>query len=141
MEAIEKGYIVGLILFSSNANLLLKPQNEISILKNKILEIEANGSTNLSEAIQIAIHNFKDSIGEKVICIVTDGMPDSKSSSLKFAKQARDIGIDIMTIGTDDADQEFLKQLSSRSELSIKVKSELLEQGIISMAKLLPSIK
>lgn len=138
-EAIDRGYLVGLITFSSNAYLLLEPQSELSKLKNKISEIEANGSTNLTDAIQIAYNNLKDSIGEKVICIVTDGMPDDNDSALALAKQAHKAGIDIMTIGTDDADLKFLKQLSTRTELSIKVDSNQFEQGIINMAKLLPA--
>lgn len=138
-EAIEKGYIAGLIVFSSNADFLIEPQGDLSILKNKISEIVVSGSTNLTDALQIAFDQLNDKIGERVICIVTDGMPDNKNSALKLAKQAHNADIDIMTIGTDDADQEFLKQLSNRNELSIKVNSNQLEQGIISMAKLLPS--
>ena len=42
------------------------------------------------------------------------------------------------TIGTDDADRDFLGKLASKTELSVKVLSDRLKQGITSMAKMLP---
>jgi hypothetical protein len=49
---------------------------------------------------------------------------------------ARD-GIDIITIGTDDADRRFLNKLASATELSMKVSEDAFQQTIVSAANLL----
>jgi len=63
--------------------------------------------------------------------------PGDPQSSLKAGEFAKSQHIDIIAIGTDDADQTFLKELASRSELGIKVSRENLEQIITSSVKLL----
>ena len=50
----------------------------------------------------------------------------------------KDREIDIITIGTEDADRIFLKELASRSDLSVMVSSDDLGSGIASTAKMLP---
>jgi len=52
--------------------------------------------------------------------------------------RAKERGIEIIAIGTDDADKDFLSRLASRSDLMVKVSRELLGQSIASAAKMLP---
>lgn len=140
-DALSKGFSVGLIRFTSIAELLLKPSSKLSILKNLISELSVSGTTNLTDAIKTAREVLISIQGEKILCIVTDGMPDNEITAIEMAHQARQEGIDIMTIGTDDADITFLKKISTRDQLSIIVDSLQLEAGIRSMAKLLPCRK
>ena len=128
-EAQKKGYSVGLIKFSSSAEHLLKPQNEDTKLISAIQKMYTSGSTNMSDAIRMATEKLGRN-GERIICIVTDGMPDNESATLDEANNAKSLGIDIMTIGTDNADKTFLQKLATRKELSIKVVREQLENGI-----------
>lgn len=137
-EAQRKEYSVGLIQFASHAEHVLEPQNELTSLNANVEKLSANGSTNMAAAIQIARDKLLDKAGEKVICIVTDGMPDDKKTTLEAANEIRIQGVEIMTIGTDDADKEFLEELATRKELSLKVLRDQLERGIVSMAKMLP---
>ena len=137
-EAQKKEYSIGLIQFASHAEHILDPQNELTSLSASVERLSANGSTNMAAAIQIARDKLSDKAGEKVICIVTDGMPDDRKATLDAANEARIQGIEIMTIGTDDADKEFLEELATRKELSLKVLRDQLERGIVSMAKMLP---
>ncbi|MDN3515007.1 MAG: VWA domain-containing protein [Candidatus Brocadia sp.] len=137
-EAQRKEYSVGLIQFASHAEHVLEPQNEFTNLNTNVERLSAQGSTNMAAAIQIARDKLLDKAGEKVICIVTDGMPDDKKATLEAANEARTQGIEIMAIGTDDADKEFLEELATRKELSLKVLRDQLERGIVSMAKILP---
>jgi len=137
-EAQRKEYSVGLIQFASHAEHIFEPQNELTSLNASVERLSANGSTNMAAAIQMARNNLLDKAGEKVICIVTDGMPDDKEATLAEANEARTQGIEIMTIGTDGADKDFLEELATRKELSLKVLRDQLERGIVSMAKMLP---
>lgn len=76
--------------------------------------------------------------GDKVMCIVTDGMPDDRKAALEARDEAVRQGIDIMAIGSDGADELFLEQLATRNELSLRVSRDQLENGIASMVKMLP---
>jgi uncharacterized protein YegL len=95
----------------------------------------------MKDAIYLSCNLLKGFSGPKAIVIVTDGMPNSPGdplSSLNAGNFAKSQQIDIIAIGTDDADHAFLQKIASRSELGIKVSSEKLEQSITSSVKLLP---
>lgn len=137
-EAQRKGYAIGLIQFDSDAKHLLEPQHELASFHSSVERLAIGGSTNMAAGIQAATERLGGVGKEKVICIVTDGQPDDKTATLNAANEAKSVGIDIMTIGTDDADKTFLEALATRKELSLKVLSTQLQQGITSMARMLP---
>jgi len=138
-DASSKGYSTGLIQFDSSSSLLSEPTGEISVLERYLAGMVAGGSTNMAAAIRLAHRQLVGRTGFRTMVIITDGIPDNVGDSLKAGKDAIKDGIDIITIGTDDADQDFLKKLSSRAELGIKVSREHFEQSIASSAKMLPT--
>lgn len=138
-EAGSKGYLIGLIQFASSATHLYKPQKEIAFMRPYVEKMRADGSTNMAEGIHMATDRLSDKTGYRVVVIVTDGMPDDPKAALEAAELAKGNKIEIITIGTDDADKEFLKKLASQNELAIKVSKHQLEQGIVSSAKMLPA--
>ncbi len=137
-EAISKGYSVGLIQFGSYATHLCDPQRELTIFDRSLMAMKICGSTNMTDAIRLATQKLLNKDAAKVICIVTDGFPDDPQTTLNAAQNAKQNRIDIITIGTDDADHEFLKKLATRAELGIKVSRNQFEQTIASTAKMLP---
>lgn len=140
-EAQKKGYSVGLIQFGSDAKHILEPQRELANFYSNVEKLTIDGSTNMAAGIRLAIDKLGNGMGsgkERVICIVTDGQPDNRAATLNAANEAKATGIEIMTIGTDDADKAFLEELATRKELSLKVASKQLQQGITSMARMLP---
>jgi Mg-chelatase subunit ChlD len=156
-DARGKRYVVGLIEFSTTATHLCESQQDISTLTQYLERMDAGGATNMSDAILLALQKMSDRRGYRAMVIVTDRMPDSLDTALEAAQEAKangiDIlmdtaleaaqeakanGIDILSIGTDDADRDFLEKLASKTELSVKVLSDRLEQGVTSMAKMLP---
>ncbi len=140
-DALKKQYRIGLITFSDDAELLSEPADNIDSLQNNLKNLKANGGTNLAAAIIMAHNKLNSYKGSRVMVIATDGQPDNAKSSLEAANVARNNGIDIITIGTDDADKELLKKLASRIELSSKVSSEKFGQAISDASLLLPSPK
>jgi uncharacterized protein with von Willebrand factor type A (vWA) domain len=140
-DAFKKHYYVGLVKFASKAEHLCEPENNIENLQNILKGIRAGGSTNLTAAIKMAHSKLKYFSGSKVIVVATDGMPDEVKSSLIAANNAKTDGIEIITIGTDDADIDFLKMLASRTELSTKVSSDMWAQAISESSLLLMSPK
>ena len=140
-EARNKGYLVGLIGFASEAAHLLEPTESLEGIRQVLGQMKAGkGSTNMAHAIQVAREHLAREHGERVCVLVTDGQPDNDRATLSEAEQAKAIGVEIMTIGTDAADRAFLEQIASRHELSAKVASDELEQSMVAMAKLLPML-
>jgi Mg-chelatase subunit ChlD len=140
-DALKKQYRIGLITFSDDAELLCEPTDNIDTLQDQFKKLKANGGTNLTAAIIMTHNKLNNFKGPRVMVIATDGQPDNAKSSLEAASIAKNYGIDIITIGTDDADKELLKKLASRSELSSKVANEKFGQAISDASLLLPSPK
>lgn len=138
-EARARGYLIGLIKFDGHGAVLCKPQREISVLKEQLNKLIAGDRTNMGDGIRVATQNLIDLRGSRYMVIVTDGRPDSKKNALTRASEAKSVGIGIIAIGTDDADEAFLQQIASRTELAQKVTREQLGQAIADAAKMLPA--
>ena len=153
-DAVAKGYSIGLIEFYGIANHLCDPTKDLALLQGHIDGLEAKKAskaqaflsafrrgifgTNIAQAIKIAHEKLSERKGVKAIVVITDGQangPGDPAASLEAGDKAKKDAIDIITIGTDDADQQFLKKLASRTELGIKVNRDQLEQTIVSSAR------
>jgi Mg-chelatase subunit ChlD len=140
-DALGKGYLTGLIRFDSSSKLICEPFKDVSNLEKRLVGLEIGDTTHMAKAINLAHELLKEMQGTRVMVVVTDGMPNGPGdpiASLDAGQNAKRNRIDIIAIGTDDADQEFLKRLASRAELGIKVPSKQLEKTITSSAKMLP---
>jgi Mg-chelatase subunit ChlD len=137
-DALKKHYAVGLISFATKSKTLCVPEQNLTMLASTIERLEANGTTNMADAIKQATKHMEKCSGIRAIVIVTDGVPDDPNLTLGAAKQAKKAGIDIIAIGTDDADQQFLAQIASRTDLAFKVSRTELKSGITHAAKMLP---
>jgi len=138
-DAFRKEYMVGLVSFNTTAKHVCEPTYDIRLLQGRIRGMHATGSTNMAEAIRMAHDHLKKSDNTRVIVIATDGLPDNAQDALREGKRAKDSRIDIITIGTDDADRGFLKRLATRAELGKKVRREVFYQAISSASGLLSS--
>jgi uncharacterized protein with von Willebrand factor type A (vWA) domain len=139
IDAFRKEYLVGLINFNTSAEHLCGPVHDIDIIRDKMKGLRASGGTNMTAAIKIAHAELKNFSGPKAMVIATDGIADDVKSSLAAADRAKADKIEILTIGTDDADEGFLVKLASRNGLSTKVSSEVFGQAITSASLLLMS--
>jgi len=106
----------GLISFGSSAQLLMHFTKSAKDMNNAINSLSISGSTNMADALRIAYSNLIGQEGRRVIVLLTDGGPDSRSSTLEEGQSCRDENIEIITIGTDGADQSFLKALATSDE-------------------------
>ena len=140
-DALRKGYLTGLIQFDSSAVHLCDPQRELAILEEQLRRITIGGSTNMTQGLLVATEKLAGRIGSRVIVIATDGDPDNRSTALRAAEKAKKNGVDIISIGTDDANRDFLKKLASRSDLGIKVSRSQFEKGITQAAESLPQLQ
>ncbi len=137
-DAIQAGFSVGLVSFDSSARIIEEPSSGVDRLVSALEALVSTGSTNMSNAIAAATEELKGR-GElrRVIVVVTDGMPNSPSKAIAEADRAKAEGIEIITIGTEDADRDFLVRLASGEDVAIQVRDEEIGQGIVSAARLL----
>lgn len=140
-DARKKHYSVGLIRFATTTELLCGLEEQDSILESAISTLNAKGSTDMAGAIRMATRELSAQSGMRAIVIATDGKPNCKVTALETARKAKDFGIDIIAIGTGDADLVFLAELASRSDLAIKVRPLELRNAISGAVKLLPSVR
>ena len=140
-NAFAKEYLVGLISFDTEAKHICEPTFDIGVITNGIEKLYPTGTTNMADAITLAHHHLKRFVATRAIVIATDGQPDNEAYALKTGEIAKADKIDIITIGTDDADQSFLKKLASRNDLGNKVSREAFSHTISSSVKLLPMPK
>jgi Mg-chelatase subunit ChlD len=141
-DAHSRGYAVGLINFDSEAEHLCEPTNELETLNSRLRSLSIGGSTRMDKGIRIAREKLErlDTRSFKAIVIATDGMPDytCKEETIVEANKAKAQEIEIITIGTGDADEGFLKLLASRKDLGEKVAPAKFRETIKSSAGKLP---
>lgn len=137
-SALNDRYSVGLIEFNTFASTLCEPTRDLKSLNHHINSLYAYGSTNMAEAITLAQQQLINKSGFLVMVIITDGEPNSRTDTLVEADKAKKNNIDIITVGTDDADESFLSMLASRSDLVKVVPRNNLARSIASTANLLP---
>lgn len=138
--AMDQGYRVGLVVFGSSAEEVIAPTDELAALSRAINGLSVCGSTNMAAGLNLALKRLLKMDGKRAITLVTDGVPDSESEAYDAAQSAKEAGVHIATIGTEDADWNFLKLMASSEELATLTQGNLLGAAIGSSAKLLPSL-
>jgi molecular chaperone DnaK (HSP70) len=128
---------VALISFSENASVQCEASDNPRKVRAAIERLTADGTTNLTEALQLAREQLASSDRSRYIVLLTDGYPDSGESALDEAALARGEGIEIVAIGTGDADQEYLRRLASTEEGSIFARSGELVQTFGHIARVI----
>jgi Mg-chelatase subunit ChlD len=139
-EALRSGYRIALVSFDCDAQIHLEPTGDAGAVEAAVSRLSTGGSTNMTAGLRTA-GDLVGGSGARVVCVATDGAPNSRRSAIETASGLRSRGIDIMAVGTEDADQAFLSRIVSREELARAVRSEELQAGIGSMARLLPGAR
>ncbi len=114
---------VGLISFSTLVALQAQATSNVKRLHAAVHRLEAQGSTNLTDALEMARGQLVANDRKRYIVILTDGYPDAPESAIEQALAARQQGIEIVAIGTGDADRDYLRRLASSEQASIFAKS------------------
>ena len=135
-SAITKSYATALAIFGDRAAMVCDPTIDAIHFANKIRKLEVGlvgGSTDLAAGLILA-SKFRELAA---VVIVTDGQSNDNDSALQVAAELKARTIDIICIGTDDADADFLKQLATRSDLAIHVQSNSLRSAITDASRFL----
>lgn len=136
-EAIAKGQAVGLIKFGDEPTHLIKPQLEVD--KTFIAVVNkldgSSGGTEMSKALKLAQSYFRNTRVKRTILLMTDGQPtDGKENVIQAANEIKRTGIEIITIGCGNADEDFLKILATDASKGELVADNDLKNGMKRMA-------
>ena len=137
-EARQREYAVGIVGFARRAQLLLGATCDAAQFQKQLGTLEPYGRTAMAQAIRVATRQLRRRRGDKVILLVTDGMPNSRAATLDAAHLARAQGITVIAIGIGHADEAFLASLTPKPELAVKVAVGELENTLEKAAKRLP---
>ncbi len=137
--ALKKNYSVGAIGFSTNAQLICKPTTDLERIRKACGCYPVSGLTFIGAGL-VAAQKLSLKAGD-VVVVVTDGKCGKPTETLSIAASLKRGGIEILAIGTDDADRSFLKQLASRPDLGLTVAVGQFKSAISDASRLLPDRK
>ena len=124
-----RGCATALAVFGNKAAMVCDPTVDSTTFARKVdrLDVGIVGqTTNLTAGLHLAGKFQK----LNAVVVVTDGQADSPDTALTAAAALKKRGIDILCIGTDDADRSFLAKLATRSDLAIHVEANNLRSSI-----------
>jgi molecular chaperone DnaK len=104
---------VGLIGFSDEVTLFSDATDQVHRVHHAIQRLEADGSTNLSYALEMARERLINLARTRYVVILTDGFPDAPEDAVENAESLRQEGIEVVAIGIGAADVDYLRRLSS----------------------------
>lgn len=129
-DALGSSGQVGMVTYNSYAEVLSELTPDIRSLQDVLMSMYAGGRTAMSEGLSMAIDLFSASQGNKVIILLTDGLPnvsmgfssDANQEVLDLAAQAGQQGICVNTVGfgdpnkgIDSIDENFLREVAAAS--------------------------
>ncbi len=110
---------VGLVSFSDVVTLQADATDNARKVQAAINRLEADGTTNLAEAVSLARTHLHKTDRRRYVVILTDGYPDAAEAAVAEASRAKAEGIDIVAIGIGSADRDYLRRLASTESGSI----------------------
>lgn len=138
LKSLVKGYGVGLITFDDRATVLVPRSRDSRDFEKPLAGLTAGGTTNMTQAFNLATLALMNLEGPRFVVVVTDGTPDTPATALAAAQKLTLSGVQIITIGTKDADIDFLSGIATARDLAVVVRQNNLQLGIAGTAKSLP---
>ena len=135
-SASAKGFATALAVFGDRAAMVCDPGTDTTQLARKVAKVEVGvvgGSTNLAAGLILAAKFAQLA----VVVIVTDGASNDNNAALDSAAMLKRRGVEIICIGTDDADRTFLARLATRSDFASYVPASSLRSAITGASRLL----
>jgi molecular chaperone DnaK (HSP70) len=128
---------VGLISFSNQVVLQCEATDNARKIQAAIHRLEPESTTNLSDALELALSRLTATERTRYIVILTDGYPDAPESAIEQADRAKADGIEIVAIGMGDADLAYLRRLASTEAGSIFARQGELVQTFGHIARMI----
>lgn len=139
IQSLPGSAAVSLVSFNSMATILTRATTDRDALFSAIHSLSANGSTNMTAALELGYEVLREFHSMAILYLVTDGYPNDAPSALKVASCLKELDVRIITLGTEDADHSFLAQLASSQDEARIGTTKTLAADIAALRYLLPS--
>lgn len=133
-EAWQRNYAVGAIGFATTARCLLGPSRDPHKFGRSLAALQAQGRTAMAEALKLGVRRLSRRRGKRMLVLITDGLPDDRTATRRAALEARAHTIELVVVGTDGADKDFLASLLPKPELLYWARQYGLESEIGAVA-------
>lgn len=115
---------LGIVGFGSRAVEISPLSHNKEKLISCINQLEADGSTDMTGAIRLGRSALEGSKNRKVLMLVTDGGPDNRKGAKNAANEAKEAGLDIITIAAGNgADKHYLVSLATSSKFAFSIEN------------------
>lgn len=105
---------LGLVSYSSEARLKMPLSTDVGALISMIDSMRDEGTTYIGKALAVARNNMPEAGRQRVVIVVTDGKDWDGTNTQNLAKELKDSGFRIITIGSgDEIDEPFLREVAS----------------------------
>lgn len=118
LEALQREYAVGAVAFGDEARVVHGADRDAQRFWRRLRRLRPYGRTNMVAALDVGARRLRRRGGHRVLILITDGKPDDREGTLAAAARARASGLRLVTIGTDRADEAFLRRLAGHPELA-----------------------
>lgn len=116
-EAYSRQYAVGMIGFAYTARCFLGASRDFYKFQKRLNLLVPSGNTAMTAALRLGAKRLRWRKGYRALLLITDGQPMDKDHALEAARLVRAQGIDLIALGTDGADEAFLRALNPQAEL------------------------
>lgn len=113
---------VAFVSFESRARFHSHLTHDLYQLINAINSVSVGGSTNMTEAFELAYQEMSHRKSEPLVIIVTDGEPDDPYSATDRANRLKNGGVKIAAIGAGNVNHSYLSSLASSSQDYYQIK-------------------
>lgn len=128
---------IGVVQFASDAKLAVPLTSDLGQIENAIDRLYADGSTAMNLGLQLAEDELSAAQSPQHILLFTDGQPTWPPLALSAARSVRRRGMQIIAIGTGDADRGFLSQLTGDPSLVLWAASGQFEDAFHAAERLI----
>jgi hypothetical protein len=132
-------YLTGLVGFGDEAKVFRHPQELKIPFPDSVAPLSAMGTTNMAAGIFVASGVLQEAPGEKAMVVLSDGLPNDEEKTIRAANSAKRLGVRIITIGVPGANEAFLQQIASASDLATLTDFDQLGNAMEKAVKLLPA--
>ena len=107
---------ISIVGFSNRAKEYCSASKDIYAIEKAINIMSADGGT--QSPLEFCYKKLKDSKDKPIIVVLTDGEWFDQKNAIRTSDKCRDAGIDIIAIGFGEADEKFLRRISTISVMT-----------------------
>ena len=124
---------ISVVAFDTTGQIISALSHDSSAVLNALSSLEAGGATNLAQGLERGLDTLRTEGGtqRKSLLVFTDGVPAdengdeaaARTQALEVASKVRAAGVQILAIGTQDADTDYLAQVTGNSSRVFSTRS------------------